>query len=264
MPASFNLLPRPNRSRRLLYRSLHYVVIIPVVCHEVNVKSSPRAARRGPYPASRAGADAGADRRRRQGDASRQRILRATFELAQEFGYQGTSISKVVERSGLPASSVYWHFADKDALFSAMIQHSFDQWLATMPKWDPPGRGKRRRDEIATRIRSAIASIADSPDFWRLGLLLSLERQPNEMQARKLFKEIRRQVIANLASFWRHVLPAGYEHRAPGTPELLSRFTMATADGLFVSVQIDGDYDYGRLADLLADMLEAAAMRLTE
>ncbi len=103
---------------------------------------------------------------------------------------------------------------------------------------------------------------ATNPEFWRLGLLLSLQRQPVEPQARLLFKEIRRRVIANMASFWRHVLPPGHERRAPDLPELLARFTMTTADGLFVSAQIDSDYDYSRLADLLAEMLDSAASRL--
>jgi AcrR family transcriptional regulator len=207
--------------------------------------------------------ESSASRRKKQGAQSRLRILEATFELAHELGYQGTSISKVVQRSGLPASSVYWHFADKDALFAAMIQHSFEQWRARLPRWAPPARGASRRDELANRIRSAIASIATNPEFWRLGLLLSLQRQPVERRARQLFKHIRRRVIANMAAFWQHVLPRGHRRRAPGLPEALARITMATADGLFVSAQIDNDCDYELFADLLADMLEAAAIRRT-
>lgn len=212
--------------------------------------------------AARKETDAGRRRQRRQGAQSRRRILEATFELAQELGYQGTSISKVVERSGLPASSVYWHFADKDTLFAAMIHHSFEQWAANLPKWTPPAKDVSRRDELAARIRSAMASIASNPEFWRLGLILSLQRQPGELQARGLFKKIRQRVIANMADFWRQVLPTSYKRRALDLPDLLARFTMATADGLFVSAQIDSNLDYKRFADLLADMLESAAVGL--
>ncbi|MBS0640725.1 MAG: TetR/AcrR family transcriptional regulator [Proteobacteria bacterium] len=187
------------------------------------------------------------------------RILQATFELAREYGYQGTSISKVVERSGLPASSVYWHFADKDALFAAMIEYSFEQWRASLPKWPPPVGGEARREEIAARIRSAIESIAAGPEFWRLGLLLSLERQPAEHAARRMFQEVRQRAIADMVSFWNHVLPEHHATQAPGLPVLLAQITMATVDGLFISVQIDSGCDYRALANLLADMLEAAA-----
>lgn len=213
--------------------------------------------------AARAAADPAVRRPRRRGAESRRRILEATFELAHELGYQGTSISKVVERSGLPASSVYWHFADKDALFAAMIRHSFAQWAASLPRWSAPGGTVSRRDELARRIRSAIASIATSPEFWRLGLVLSLQRQPAELQARRLFKQIRRRVIANMAEFWRQVLPGRPGRRTVGLPERLARITMATADGLFVAAQIDSRHDHERLADLLADMLESVAVRFS-
>lgn len=230
---------------------------------EVKVKSRSSTARRAPSGrrADYRDSGAGADRRKKQGAESRLRILNATFELAHELGYQGTSISKVVERSGLPASSVYWHFADKDALFAAMIQHSFEQWRLALPRWTRPAKDGSYRDELAARIRSAIGSIATNPEFWRLGLLLSLQRQPAERQARLVFNNIRRRVIANMTSFWRHVLPPGHERRAPGLPELLARFTMATADGLLVAAQLESDYDYDRFADLLTDMLDSVATR---
>lgn len=217
----------------------------------------------GRRAARAASADAGARRPRRRGAESRLRILEATFALAHELGYQGTSISKVVERSGLPASSVYWHFADKDALFAAMIHHSFAQWAASLPGWSAPAGTVSRRDELARRIRSAIASIATSPEFWRLGLVLSLQRQPGELQARRLFKQIRRRVIANMAEFWRQVLPGRPGRRTAGLPERLARITMATADGLFVAAQIDSRHDHEHLADLLADMLESVAVRFS-
>jgi hypothetical protein len=73
------------------------------------------------------------------------------------------------------------------------------------------------------RVRSGIESIAANPEFWRLGLLLSLERQPAELQARELLKEISGRVIGN---------------RTSGLPELLAWFTMVTADGLFTGLRL--------------------------
>ena len=67
-------------------------------------------------------------KRRANGDESRRKILAAAAEIAGERGYDGTSISAVSERSGLPASSIYWHFADKDELIAAVIRDSFERW----------------------------------------------------------------------------------------------------------------------------------------
>ncbi|HBO55141.1 MAG TPA: TetR family transcriptional regulator, partial [Janibacter terrae] len=56
------------------------------------------------------------DRVHKQGEESKESILRATLEIAATSGYDGTTVAKVVERTGLPASSIYWHFGNKDQL----------------------------------------------------------------------------------------------------------------------------------------------------
>src|SRR5689334_19704974 len=79
--------------------------------------------------------DQPARRRRANGEESRRRILDAAVEIAGERGYEGTSIALVSARCGLPASSIYWHFKDKDDLMAAVIERSFESWLAaaTLP-----------------------------------------------------------------------------------------------------------------------------------
>jgi AcrR family transcriptional regulator len=73
-----------------------------------------------------------ARRKRANGEVSRERILDAAAEIAGERGYEGTSINLISERSGLPASSIYWHFEDKDELIAAVIDRSFNQWEAAL------------------------------------------------------------------------------------------------------------------------------------
>ncbi len=67
--------------------------------------------------------------RRADGEQSRNRILDAATEIAAERGYEGTSIGAVSAKCGLPASSIYWHFKDKDDLIAAVIERSFSNWL---------------------------------------------------------------------------------------------------------------------------------------
>ena len=63
--------------------------------------------------------------KRADGELSRERILDAATEIAAERGYEGTSIALVSAKCGLPASSIYWHFKDKDDLIAAVIERSF-------------------------------------------------------------------------------------------------------------------------------------------
>src|ERR1700739_3414898 len=77
-------------------------------------------------------------RKRADGELSRERILDAATEIAAERGYEGTSIALVSAKCGLPASSIYWHFEDKDDLIAAVIERSFGTWLSA---WQLPAAG---------------------------------------------------------------------------------------------------------------------------
>lgn len=201
------------------------------------------------------------DRRSRQGAESRQRIIEATLELAHELGYTATSIAKVSARSGLPPSSVYWHFNSKDDLFAAVIDDSFDQWRRSRPRWEAPVDSQDLPSVVRERVAAAVASIATNPYFWRLGLMLTLESHPVEPTARQRFVDIRKRVLDAMAEFWEQVLPADL---APGSGAARSRlyaeFTLATSDGLFIAAQAEGGADIEALGDMLAQALTALAL----
>jgi AcrR family transcriptional regulator len=130
--------------------------------------------------------DAEQSRRRRvNGDASRQRILLAAREIAAERGYEGTSIGLVSERSGLPASSIYWHFKDKDALIAAVIDHSFESWLAGAGGISADACDGPLDEQLAAMMQRTATALRESSDFLRLGLMLTLVRRPEEPSARK-------------------------------------------------------------------------------
>ena len=128
---------------------------------------------------------------RAHGEESRQRILDAATQIAGERGYDGTSVALVSERSGLPASSIYWHFESKDRLIAAVIERSFDRWLERMHAWVPPREGASREELFEAGIRRTAAALTAAPDFLRLGLMLVLERRPQELTARRMFLQVR-------------------------------------------------------------------------
>lgn len=131
---------------------------------------------------------------RSNGEASRRRILDAAAEIAGERGYAGTSISDVSARSGLPKSSIYWHFADKDALFAAVIEDSYQQWRADFNQ-RLDDRHRRTPAELVTALHDSLASM---PAFLRFGQLVTLEHRDTELSARAAFLEIRRRSLATL------------------------------------------------------------------
>lgn len=131
---------------------------------------------------------------RANGVVSRRRILDAAAEIAGERGYAGTSIGDVSARSGLPKSSIYWHFADKDALFAAVIEDSYERWMEEFV-----ARTDGRELSPAEMVVELYDSLATFPAFLRFGHLVILERHETELTARAKFLEIRAASLRQLA-----------------------------------------------------------------
>jgi AcrR family transcriptional regulator len=194
-------------------------------------------------------------RKRADGELSRERILDAATEIAAERGYEGTSIALVSKKCGLPASSIYWHFTDKDDLLAAVIERSFASWLAA---WQFPDEGDApdRMKAMAMQIAKALL---DSPDFIRLGLMLALERRPVEARARAMFLQARAQAYGQLIDVIGELTP----DLTDAQTHQLATYALAGADGLFIAKEIGGDsIDLVALFEMHARVLYDTALRM--
>jgi AcrR family transcriptional regulator len=193
-----------------------------------------------------------------QGDVSRRAILDATLRIASERGYVGTTVAQVKRATGLPASSLYWHFKDKDDLIADALDHAFALWHEHSPRWETGMSGESLASSLATHFAEATRGLDQEPGFWRMGLMMALETGPAVgSEARTRFLRIRHQASEVLADWWSSA--AADRDRA-----VLVRLTMAALDGLFVAHQSDGQEEIDRVVPLLAEALAAVAERLRE
>jgi AcrR family transcriptional regulator len=194
-------------------------------------------------------------RKRADGELSRERILDAATEIAAERGYEGASIALVSAKCGLPASSIYWHFKNKDDLIAAVIERSFADWLRA---WQVPVEGSPQ-DRLVGLAMQLAKALLDSPDFIRLGLMLSLERRPVEPRARAMFLQLRAQTFGQLVETMRGFTPELTDAQV----HQLVTYAIAGADGLFIAKEIGGDaVDLLALFELHAWALYDSALRL--
>ncbi|WP_432087929.1 TetR/AcrR family transcriptional regulator [Streptomyces sp. bgisy095] len=196
-------------------------------------------------------------KKRANGVESRQRILDAAVEIAGERGYEGTSIAAVSAKCGLPASSIYWHFKDKDDLIAAVIERSFETWLAAV---ELPGEEAGTPLERVTAMAGNVAkSLIEAPDFLRLGLMLALERRPAEPRGRTVFLQVRDIARAKIAEMAQALVPDLDEKSV----HALTTYAVAGGDGLFVQREINGDdVDLVAMFELHAQLVYEAATRL--
>lgn len=173
-------------------------------------------------------------RTRAKGRESRRRIIDAAAAVAGERGYEGTSIAQVSKESGLPASSIYWHFADKDALLAAVVEESVELWLGQVTR----GEGEDLRERVTAFCLGVARTFRDSPDFLRLCLMLALERRPVEPAARGIYLRLRREALDRIAAELCRVRPG----LAEGDARVLATYALAGGDGIFLA-SLTGDAD---------------------
>jgi AcrR family transcriptional regulator len=86
-------------------------------------------------------------------EETRRRITESAVELHEEVGPAQTSISAIADRAGVRRSTVYRHFPDEDALFTACSAH----WRAANPPPDPASWSSIA--DVHQRTRMAIRSL---------------------------------------------------------------------------------------------------------
>ncbi|MEU5096818.1 TetR/AcrR family transcriptional regulator [Streptomyces sp. NPDC020996] len=169
---------------------------------------------------------------------SADRILKAAGELAKTHGVAGTTIAAVCRRSGLPVSSVYRHFEDKDGLFAEVIRHSFAEWLVTVPRWEAED-GTTLGEGVRKVLGGSYQTLGMVPDFMRVGMQVLLEKNDTYAKTRRAFLDCRLQVKRMISAWARRVQQSAPADRADDVATLVVAF----ADGAAVGSQIYPGWD---------------------
>lgn len=170
-------------------------------------------------------------KQRANGIASRNAILDAAAQIAGERGYEGTGIKAVSDLSGLPASSIYWHFKNKDELIAAVIDRSFAAWIEALGEPLVTDDPTDLREAFIAGFRESARQLNRFPDFLRLGLMLMLEHRPNEPSARQRFLQVRSETTERISLGITQTFPGIDESEARD----LATLTLAASDGLFIA-----------------------------
>lgn len=172
-----------------------------------------------------------------QGIQSRRYILDAALDLMARLGYAAASISAISKQSGLPVSSIYWHFESKEGLLVAVLEDGARNFVQGLPKFVELSGSREER--LSLVLEELARRLAKQPRFLRLLILMALEHRHTDSPVLSSIQEIRNQVIDNTAAaFSAAMLPTDY----PAKDELsrqLSLYMLVVADGAFIAHQID-------------------------
>ncbi len=136
---------------------------------------------------------------RRDGEATRQKLLRAALELYTAEGYHATTTPAIAARAGVAEGTIYRHFSGKEHLLNE-VYRAAQRWahsIVTEP--DPPGERPMSVPERLRRIgRRLLEGAERDPAVARMLFQMRDERHLDEKsrEAAREFREALTQVVA--------------------------------------------------------------------
>jgi TetR/AcrR family transcriptional regulator, transcriptional repressor of aconitase len=99
-------------------------------------------------------------------DARREEILSAARACFARFGYEGATVRRLEEATGLSRGAIFHHFRDKDSLFLAVAEDDAAEMVETVA-----------RDGLVQVMRDLLAGAADPDSSGWLGTQLEVSRR---------------------------------------------------------------------------------------
>ncbi|MDO5699091.1 MAG: TetR/AcrR family transcriptional regulator [Dermatophilus congolensis] len=203
--------------------------------------------------------------RNARGEVSEQVILDATVALVSRYGFDNTTIARITEATGRPASSIYWLFGTKDDLIAAALESSYGGRPLPDPRpWAHFDPDRSRLDQMIDVLTPEMA-VAESEAPLRIGIMLALEGSAQKPQVQAPFQARRGSARERILRWWGDALStAGLKVAIPDSTaaQRLTSWTMAFLDGHYVSDVTVSDDAAGPRAHVLAQFLEATFLRV--
>lgn len=198
------------------------------------------------------------NRRLEQGRRSKGEILDAASRIMSQRGYSGTSISAISKETGLPHSSIYWHFDSKAALLAAVMERGAEEFFAEINTGEDIDGTPL--DRLRASLSTAAMSLNEHAEFLRLLFLLLLSNDEPELApvVARVRDEGRQRLWLTIANAYRDLGTPTATHVADETAD----FALATFDGVFLAVQFNPELDLRRGLDRMAIAVDAVAARL--
>lgn len=193
------------------------------------------------------------NKRQQLGARSRATILDAALQLMADSGYEGASVAKIAKSSGLPASSIYWHFGSKAGVLAAVMERGADAFFETAAEnpADLPDDGSPL-EVLRSQFQQARRAAEAHPEFLRLLFLLLLADPADEA----VVAIVRRVNDRGREVLHTQVAEAFAAKGPEAATEIADRVSVAAFvvfNGAFITVQNNPDLSLEHLIDVMAE-----------
>lgn len=195
------------------------------------------------------------NKRRELGEKSKGEILDAALAAMSTFGYEGATIARIAAASGLPASSIYWHFGSKAGVLAAVMERGTTEFFAEYDReFRPAIEVTDVRATLETALSAGARAAAHHPEFLRLMILLGLSGELDDRVA-TVVRQTSERGRAQLREMIHHAFSSYGPATANRVAEALADVAQANFDGAFLATQIRDQVSAEVLANRLAETL---------
>lgn len=102
----------------------------------------------------------------KKGETTRMAIEDAALELFMQYGFHGTSMRQIAERTGLALGGIYNHFSSKEEIFAALIMdnHPYKQVVPLVLA----AKGESAEELFYGAAQAIVSELGKRPDFLKL------------------------------------------------------------------------------------------------
>jgi AcrR family transcriptional regulator len=134
---------------------------------------------------------------RRRGSLD-QVLIDAAMDLFASYGYRGTSLARIARAAGVTKGALYWHFADKEEFFIAVVAKVLGEWEQIFEKSARAANAVEFRAEFGRMFDTMAALNEKNPWVSRLLLIIALE---SHKIGPRVLRSMRKANLHGIASF---------------------------------------------------------------
>ncbi|NVH76746.1 TetR/AcrR family transcriptional regulator [Paraburkholderia sp. JPY432] len=194
----------------------------------------------------------------RRGRRSRQEILDAASRVMSAYGYAGTSMSALVNATGIPKSAIYHHFGSKAGLLAEVMAQGARGFFAAMREAhrDPP-EGGTPRERLGWHLKKAGEVFKTRENFLRLMLVLVMSNEAAEPEALRMVIQVRNEGRGYMRELVLKAFSVQDDARASEVVDDVAQFGMLGFDGAFISLQSGDERSMDTQMEQLTDAMIA-------
>lgn len=187
--------------------------------------------------------------------AERERIIvEAALRVFARSGYEATKMTDVAAEAGLGKATLYDTFADKEALFLAVVDRLVAEHLRAVHA-ELAGAPGRAPERLAAMIRAAAADLERHPAMAPLWLeMWAAASRPGLSAALRAQQRV---VLQGFRAVVAEILRAGRQRGEIGDvdPDAMAVAVVAGVEGLLLQRRFDATVDLRAAADALATVI---------